>query len=230
MTKLSNSQLPTQYSSPTIFVVAGSPAAGKTSFVREGLAKGVFPSQAFLHDCDASMVAMEGYQRDLSLLGPAIAFRNWELVAREKAEKTLSYAIEAGVDVIYDRSCAILSSFEFLREVATSKGYKVVFHVLSIEKGEAIARAKRRESEMGRHMPEEILQERLEMVSALWPRFLSIATEAYLYDSNESPAKLILQYKDKKISVFDQVLFDRFIYLGQAERAKKALENLLIEN
>ncbi len=77
---------------PVIYAIAGSPASGKTTFVQE---KSIFfPEDVFYHDCDSVMVALEGYQADVQLLGSAKAFQKWELPAREKAEDMLKEAVE----------------------------------------------------------------------------------------------------------------------------------------
>lgn len=44
--------------SPLIYVVAGSPASGKTSFVHKGLEENIFPKDPVIHDCDKGYVCV----------------------------------------------------------------------------------------------------------------------------------------------------------------------------
>src|SRR4051794_8709303 len=109
---------------PTIYAVAGPPASGKTTFVANGLDKGIFPKKALWHDCDAVMVQMPEYQEDRKLLGSVKAFQKWELPARELAERALFEAVLQGRDIIYDRSCALIESYEFLKALVNERNYR----------------------------------------------------------------------------------------------------------
>jgi predicted ABC-type ATPase len=200
-----------KYHRPTLYAVAGSPASGKSSFVQLGIQNGFLPSSAFLHDCDDTMAGIEEYRSDVKHFGSAEAFRRWELVAREKAELDLQHAIELGLDVIYDRSCALPSSYLFLKNLVASKNYRIVLHVMSVERDRAISRSNLREKDTGRHVPLEALQERLKGISTLWPSYLAFTSEATLYDNNDFSRRVIAQYKDGELVVHDQRYYDRFI-------------------
>lgn len=202
---------------PLIYVVAGSPASGKTSFVHKGLEENIFPKDAVVHDCDAVMCELPGYQSDLKKCGPAEAYSKWELVARESAEDQLSLAIEAKKDILYDRSCALLSSYVFLENIVKKQGYKLIMHALHIDINQALARAKSRESKTGRHMPPILLQERLEMFSALWPYYLALAEKVYLYDNNGRSTYLIASCSCNKLEIQDNILYQNFIAQGQSQ-------------
>lgn len=203
--------------SPLIYVVAGSPASGKTSFVHKGLEGNIFPKDAVAHDCDAVMCALPGYQSDLKKYGSAEAYSNWELIARERAEAQLSHAIVAKKDILYDRSCALLSSYVFLENIVKKQGYKLIMHAMHIDINQALARAKSRESKTGRHMPPMLLQERLEMFSALWPYYVALSEKAYLYDNNGRSTYLIASCSCNKLEIQDNIIYQNFIAQGQSQ-------------
>jgi hypothetical protein len=92
---------------PTIFAIAGSPASGKTSFIQKKKEEDFFPKDVFLHDCDAVMISLEGYQSDLQCLGSLTAFQNWEIPAREIAENLLIEAVKEKKNwQTYTRRCS----------------------------------------------------------------------------------------------------------------------------
>ncbi|GEM_PF-1176693 len=183
----------------TIFAIAGSPASGKTSFIQEKNKENFFPEGVFIHDCDAVMTSMEGYQSDLQSLGSVIAFKNWELPAREKAEALLMEAVKEGRDIIYDRSCALHSSYTFLKDIVENHGYTLIMHVLYVTKENAFFRAEEREKNTGRHIPRDVLFERMIGIKNLWPCYLKIAKLCYLYNSNERSLNLIARGKDSEL-------------------------------
>ena len=198
-----------------LYAVAGAPASGKTSFVQRGLKEGLFPAEAFVHDCDAVMSGLEGYQADVKKFGPAAAFKTWELPAREAAEDELACAVALKEDIIYDRSCALLSCYKFLENAVKTQGYKLILHGLHVDLDQALARAKERERETGRHIPPEQIQERLKMFSALWPRYLALSEEAYLYDTNGNTPCLIAHFNCNKLEVNDKISYQNFIAQGE---------------
>jgi predicted ABC-type ATPase len=199
----------------SIYAVAGAPASGKTSFVQRGLKEGLFPAEAFLHDCDAVMSEFEGYQADLKKFGPADAFKNWELAAREAAQNQLERAVEGKNDIIYDRSCALLSCYHFLENAVKKQGYKLILHGLHINLDQALARAAERERQTRRHIPLELIQERLKMFSVLWPSYLALSEKAYLYDTNGNNPCLIARFICNKLEINDNISYQNFIAQGE---------------
>lgn len=200
---------------PTIYAAAGSPAAGKTTFVAYALKQKILPGSAFVHDCDWVMTQLEGYQADLQLFGAEAAFKKWELPARALAEVELQKAITEGRDVIYDRSCALASSYSFLKKVIQNNGYQLVMHVVYLDKDKTFSRAKERESKTGRHIPESMILERLEMISALWLHYLSISQEAFLYVNRADGFVLISKYQGKKLSIENPEIYEEFLSYGK---------------
>ena len=135
--------------------------------------------------------------------------------AREKAEAELFCAVEEKRDIVYDRSCALLSSYTFLKDLVQNRGYKLVMHALYTTIDQALIRAKHRENQTGRHAPAAIIQERLEMLSALWPHYLTFADKAYLYNNTE----IIASYDGNKLEIGNPALYEHFLSLGSSRNA-----------
>ena len=210
--KISPRALPPLVAEPTIYAVAGSPGAGKTTFIVRALEKGLLPRDASIHDCDAVMCSLDDYKSDRNSMGPIPAFIKWELPAREIAEADLGKTIEAGNDVIYDRSCGLLSSYLFLKHLIEKKSYRLVMHVLYIHVSEALARTRAREELTGRHIPEETLRERLRMLSGLWPSYLALSQEAYLYESCDNEFRPVAKYgKGGGLQIKNPQVYEEFL-------------------
>lgn len=196
---------------PIIYAIAGSPASGKTTFVQKKIQENYFPEDIFVHDCDAVMVALEGYQSDVQLLGSAKAFQKWELPAREMAEAMLLQAVKERKNIIYDRSCALPSSYTFLKDLVDNQGYTLIMHVLYVKEEVAFSRAEEREKTTSRHTPKEILSERMTWIRALWPSYLNLAKLAYLHDSNDTLYKVIATGKDSELIILDEKGYAAFM-------------------
>lgn len=196
---------------PTIYAIAGIPTAGKTTFRQKAVASGTLPANAFIHDCDAVLESLSGYQQQLAEEGPASAFRNWELPAREIAEQELQTQILAKRDIIYDRSCALDSSYNFLAELVNGHGYKLIMYLLFVEPQEALRRAIAREAQLNRHSPPAIITERWQKLRDLWPKYLQLASELYLLDNSAYQANLIAIHKDNELLIKDQNAYNQFI-------------------
>jgi predicted ABC-type ATPase len=176
------------FSQPRIFVVAGGPAAGKTTYIQKQLHAGVFPADAFIHDCDAVMESLPEYQNDLQRVGSVAAFTAWELPARQLAEEALFAAAQQRQNIIYDRSCALLSSFEFIEKLVTQKTYQLIFYYLEVDTEVAIKRAHAREKATGRHIPTRMIQERINALRKFLPEYQALAIQAFTITMTETEA------------------------------------------
>ncbi len=165
---------------PRIFAVAGIPGAGKTTFIQKQILAGVFPQDAFIHDCDAVMLNLAGYQEDLQRNGPEFAFSKWELPARRLAEEALVQAVEHRQDIIYDRSCALTSCLTFIESLVKESGYELFFYFLEIDVQRAVQRTQAREQETGRHIPLSIIEDRAKTLEQLLPVYRALAAESFV--------------------------------------------------
>lgn len=195
---------------PFLYAIAGIPTAGKTSFRVNAIAKGVLPPHAFVHDCDDVMDSLPEYRQQLAQEGPAAAFNQWELAARQLAEQQLQAPIQLKRDIIYDRSCALPESYAFIKNLVEQHDYKLIMHLLVINVAEAKRRAIVREKQHGRHSPEQMLEERYHLLRDLWPEYLKLASEAFIIDNNTFEQRVIAVYKHNKLSINDKHAYDNF--------------------
>ncbi len=77
-------------------------------------------------------------------------------------------------------------------------------HVLSVPKEIAFLRAMKREQQTGRHIPEDIILERMIGIKDLWPSYLKLAAACHLYDGNSPSYSLIAESKNSKLLIHDK--------------------------
>ncbi len=63
----------------------------------------------YLHDVHELLIRLSGYQKDLALVEPKLAFEKWWPTAREISEKLVQYAIESKYSIIYDHTCGAVN-------------------------------------------------------------------------------------------------------------------------
>ena len=129
---------------PTIFVMAGIPGAGKTTFVNKMLAEGVFPNNAFILSPDRVMEALPTYQKDFVELGAEEAFQRWELPARKLAYDFYDMAVANGMDIIQDMGGARWEIYEMLKGLKEQHGYRLQMYWLNTPIEVALARIAQR--------------------------------------------------------------------------------------
>lgn len=164
---------------PHIFAIAGAPCSGKSTYINKLFQENVVPPTAFLHDCDTVMETLPGYQEDVKQLGSAIAFSKWELPARHLAELALFQAVEQKQDIIYDRSCALTSSYKFIHHLVKEQDYLLIFYHLEIDLRTALQRAKMREKHIGRHIPPIDIEARMNQLQKLLPLYQVLAHQYF---------------------------------------------------
>lgn len=175
----------TPHTRPLFFAVAGAPGVGKTTYVNHLLTLGVLPAQAFRHDCDATMVAMPEYQADLKRIGAEAAFKRWELPARKAADALLEQALKQGLDILYDRTCALPEIYEFICDLVQEGRYRFEIHLIEAEPEEIQKRLKLRNETSGRHTSPELYLERAVGIQNLWPKYVELADSAAILTSKD---------------------------------------------
>ena len=139
---------------PVLIAMAGAPASGKSVFrTQEHYRDNYMPGGAHLHCPDTVMKTMVGF-RETANYSPAVAFRMYEMPARELANNLLFQAMERRHNVVYDRSCALDDCFDVF-EFAQQNGYIVKMHGMIGRPQYFNKRAIKSEQETKRHIPEE---------------------------------------------------------------------------
>lgn len=197
---------------PYLFVIGGSPGAGKTRWRQHVYSQMV---NVHLHDMDEVLIRLPGYQKDLAQGEPILAFEKWWPTAREISEKLVQYAIELKYCIIYDRTCSAEGSYFHFTQ-AKKQDYRIFMVGLCIDADLAYARVTEREKKTKRAMPQAILDECRARFSALWPYYLLLADEAVLYESNASEFRLIFSSSE---GISDPIRYQSFLNEGESFKA-----------
>lgn len=180
---------------PIFHVIAGGVGAGKTSFRTEKCKDGTLPHDIYLHEPDLVMQATDSYQHDLlQHKDPARAFATWEMPARLLAETMLDIALEDRLHILYERTCGLTESYDFLKTVKDS-GYRLHMHILHTDLPSALARAQQRETEDNRHTPPEVITARHKMLKNLWHDYKDLSDEIGLYNNTDNTARFQLIFE-----------------------------------
>ncbi|MBN8547907.1 MAG: zeta toxin family protein [Deltaproteobacteria bacterium] len=199
--------------SPRLFATAGNIAAGKTSLLRFLSAAGQLPAaHAVRHDPDAVMSEISAYRSD-TLTQPAAAFRRWEIPARLLADEILVAAVERRCDVVYDRTCALPDTLEMLRELKQREHYEITMYFVWASVEECLERSKRRERTSRRHVPAEVISERAESLRKLFPAYVELADEVFVYENfdGSGPRHIGSLRGTTRSEVHDLEAFTRFV-------------------
>ncbi len=194
-------------SQPILIALGGSPGAGKTTFRKKFLKM----QNIHIHDMDEVMVQLPGYQEDLAQLGTKKAFEKWWPSAQAMARMIVQYAIESRYSIIYDRTCGTEGSYFDLLS-AKECGYYIRMVGLFVSKDVAKERIIQREREEGRTVTEEILIEYRSRFSALWPHYLKVVDEAFLYQTDTNTPVLLYSSSE---GIKEPHLYQRFLDVGE---------------
>jgi predicted kinase len=159
----------------TVYVLAGIPGAGKTTFVKKMIAEGNFPDTAYILDPDRLMEALPEYLNDRLKYGKEEAFKKWELPARELAYSFLVEAIRICADIIIDMGAARKEIYNILKKMKLENKYYIKMYWLETSLDVALKRIASRE----RFTPKEMVLKRMETLKELKESYLTLADEFF---------------------------------------------------
>ncbi len=179
--------------SPKLYSMAGIPASGKTTFLKQQLSQHrlVFPH--YYHNPDHVMEALPGYRSDLNTHGAQIAMRNWQNVARTFSDETLfKRALKNNYNIIMDMGFArpeILAMVEHCKQ----SGYSIHITMIYCDLHEAYTRSECRT----RYSAHEMINQRAEFLSKNFHLITELAhTTSFLDNSNSKEPFQNLSYKE----------------------------------
>lgn len=206
---------------PYFIAIAGGNAVGKSTFQRALLETQPALAEAYIHDPDATMEQMAGYQ-ELKKTDPVAAYNTYSGPALKQSIAELEEALEQRRPIIYNRSCAMPDCFTHFG-LAQQYGYELSMHALLCDVETASHRNKGREAVTKRHLDDEILRTRHQQFRENLPSFIGGGNgiEAFdlcfVYTSEQYPPQLLTTYEKSEL------LTSRNLPLYQALRAGTAL-------
>jgi len=214
---------------PTLYVMGGGPAAGKSAIIRSGAVsdipntiEGNGPIDAVLVNADDAKDAIPEYRAlvdDLSLRGSdenrgAASFAHEESSYLAKRVQAAAYAQRS--DVVLDGTGdSSVESIGGKIAGAKNEGYRTVGNYVTVDTATALARAESRGEREGRYVPASVVVETHANVSNVFPQVAASFDSVNLWDtSGGGSPTLIGQGGSGSFSVVDQGRYDAFTAKG----------------
>lgn len=174
----------TKVDTPVLLQVSGIPGSGKSTYCKANQK----PNYLYL-SFDKIMVMLKGYNEDLSKYGAEIAFKNYEMTARVIGYELLNRAISNHYNIMLEHSGTNQAHLELFKNVK-NKGYQTAVNFIVCDTNLAIKRAKERQKEINRHVPETTIRERAENFSNYIKAYQALSVNTNLYDGANNFALL----------------------------------------
>ena len=141
-----------------------------------------------------------------------------DLEAAETAENTREYLLENKEDFTFETVLSTPRNIDLMKR-AKENGYQVVcLYVLTCDPEINIKRVKNRISKGGHGVPPDKVRERYIRALKLFPNLFPICDELYVFDnsidSSEGSPSLIAEWKNNRISVFDNGIWSSEMITG----------------
>jgi HK97 family phage portal protein len=209
-------------SEPTLYMMGGGPAAGKSSIIKTGDVK--HPDRHVLGNPDVFKEDIPEY-RDGLAAGDHRAARMAHEESSYLNKQVMRAAANNRQDVVWDGTGDnSLSKLESQVRVFREAGFKVQADYVTCDTDTAVQRAKARGEKTGRHVPEEPIRETHARVSEIWPEAVArgLFDRSDLYDTTSGGKPvLIASARGTAIDIKDRAAYQRF--LDKAKRGKRAV-------
>jgi HK97 family phage portal protein len=211
---------------PTLYMMGGGPAAGKSTITRSGAVK--HPDKHVLANPDVFKEDVPEYRAGLAAQRETAAPEAHE-ESSYLNKRTMKVAAENGQDVVWDGTGDnSVSKLEEQVKVFRSKGYKIQADYVTCDTEVAVKRsqdaAKNPKSDRyGRNVPVDAIRETHARVSEIWPEAVSrgLFDRSDLYDTTSSGKPvLIARARGTAIDIKDKAAYQRF--LDKAKRDKRS--------
>lgn len=166
---------------PTVYAMAGIPGSGKSEYVNAALGRGDLPRNAYLLDPDRVMMAMPEYIDDISMIGAATAFRNWEIPARLLAYEMAETAAQNRYHIIQDMGSVRRENFDRLSQLK-QRGYRLEMTYIFCPVDEALRRL---ETRVVRHTATAMVKERASSLNLLLPAYVELCDSFRALDNSD---------------------------------------------
>lgn len=206
---------------PTLYMMGGGPAAGKSSIIKNGDVK--HPEKHVLSNPDEFKADLPEYRDGLAAGDPRAA-----RVAHEESsylnKQAMRAAADNGQDVVWDGTGDnSIDKLESQVRVLKDRGYKVEADYVTCDTETAVERSNARGKKTGRFVPEEAVRETHARVSEIWPEAVArgLFDRSDLYDTTSGGKPvLVATARGTTLEVKDQAAYQRF--LDKAKRGKRS--------
>ncbi len=165
---------------PLLFAMAGIPAAGKTSYLKQDSIKPTLPNCHYYHNPDIIMEMIPGYIRDLKELGAEKAKINWESASRDFADNTLfPLALEKRCNILCDMGLARSEIINMLNE-SKKAGYQVHITMIYCKISQVLKRSQKRSY----HVGTDIIKERAIFLAENFENIAQLAHNTTFLDNS----------------------------------------------
>ena len=211
---------------PTLYMMGGGPAAGKSSIIRSGDVK--HPDKHVLANPDV-------FKEDIPEYRDGLAARR-ETAAPEAHEessylnkRTMRVAAQNGQDVVWDGTGDnSIAKLEEQVKVFREKGYKVQADYVTCDTEVAVKRSQDaannpKSDRYGRNVPVDAIRETHARVSEIWPEAVArgLFDRSDLYDTTSGGKPVLIAVaRGTSIEIKDRAAYQRF--LDKAKRGKRS--------
>ena len=161
---------------PTLLQVSGIPGAGKSTYCK------AHQLQNYLYiSFDKIMISLQSYKEDLQNYGEVKAFTNNEMKARIIGYELLNRALTLHYNIMLEHSGTNDAHIELFKNIK-SQGYQTSINFIVCNTSLAIKRAKVREKETKRHVPETLIKERADKFNFYLNQYQGIVEKINILD------------------------------------------------
>lgn len=204
---------------PQLDLVLGGAGSGKTTLIDSGPLP--LPPDRAVIDADLVMEMMPGYQEKVKAKDPK-ASSYFHEESTQVASQARGEAFDRGLNTVVSSVGSSYSSLVRRVKQARSEGYAVNAHIATIDPDIAVRRARKREAETGRSVPESFIRRSARETVHNTLRALNegLYDKLDLYDTENEPKLIASAVANagggSEVTVVDWNLWKKFIARGQA--------------
>ncbi len=207
---------------PTLYMMGGGPAAGKSSIIKTGDVK--HPDKHVLANPDELKADIPDY-RDGLAAGNLDAARISHEESSHLNKRVMASARSGSQDVVWDGTGDnSIEKLEAQVRPFRDAGYKVQADYVTCDTETAVKRSKDRGKKTGRDVPEDAIRQTHANVSQIWPEAVArgLFDQSDLYDTTAGgkPVK-VASARGTSLTIHDQAAYDRFLAKAKPSRRKR---------
>jgi len=200
---------------PTVYMMGGGTASGKSTMIRGGFV--ALPKNSVHVDSDEIKGQLPEYQAMLAA-GDEVAAGYAHEESSYLAKQIMARSIASGLDAVMDGTGD--SGIEKLRKKVAgwrAKGHKVIANYATVPTETALQWAKKRGEETGRVVGPPFIVKNHKTVSQIVPQAIQegLFDELKLFDNSSGQSQLVASSRGKKSQIHNQELWNSFVQKGR---------------